>query len=78
LSHAAAELLPVKNATWLGVGETKVTAAQFKQRMKLQWITVRPNGELAFWHKDGDLFFGHDIEVTGSITKGLSSAGIHG
>jgi hypothetical protein len=78
LSCAARELLPVKNATWLGEGETKITAAQFTQRMELQWITVWPNGEFTFWHKDGELFFGHDIEVAGTLATGLKTANIHG
>jgi hypothetical protein len=78
LSCAVKQLLPVKNATWLGAAGTKITSTQFKKRMKLQSITVRPNGEIDFWHNDGDLFFGHNIEVTGWITKGLRSANIHG
>jgi hypothetical protein len=77
-SYAVKELLPLKNGGWLGYGETKCTAAKFAQRMKLQWITVWPNGDFEFWHSGGDMFFGHDIDVSGSVAKGLRSAGLSG
>jgi len=31
--------------------------------MELQSISILPNGSFVFWHKDGDLFWGHSIEV---------------
>jgi hypothetical protein len=75
---AARVLLPLKNETWLGEDEAEVTADQFKQRMKLESITVHPDGSLEFSHADGDLFWGHSIQVTGTISVGPTDAEIAG
>jgi hypothetical protein len=58
--------------------EIELTADQFKGRMTLESITVHPNGSFTFWHNDGDMFWGHSIEVSGSLTKGLRRADIPG
>jgi len=75
---AARILLPLKNESWLGEHETEVTADQFKQRMKMESITVHPDGSLNFSHTDGDLFWGHWIQVNGTISAGPTDAGIAG
>lgn len=77
-NYAVKELLPLKNDYWLGDDETKLNAKQFKARMTLRAITVTPRGSFEFWHDDGDLFWGHSIQVAGDIRKGLNDAGIHG
>lgn len=46
--------------------------------MKLEAITVRPNGEFEFWHDDGDLFWGHSILISGDLNHGLEDADIPG
>lgn len=78
LARAVKELLPLKNGLWLGDDEKKLSAKHFQERIRLERITVHPDGSFDFWHSDGDLFFGHDIEVLGSLTKGVTSAGIQG
>ncbi|HWX23201.1 MAG TPA: DUF2262 domain-containing protein [Candidatus Binatia bacterium] len=75
---AARILLPLKNESWLGEDEAEVTADQFKQRMKLESITVHPDGSLEFSHTDGDLFWVHSIQVTGTISEGPTDAEIAG
>ncbi len=60
---AVNDLLDLKNSNWLGDGETEVTAEQFNSKMKLTSITVDPDRAVTFWHSDGDLFFGHSIQV---------------
>ncbi|MGL6312412.1 DUF2262 domain-containing protein [Vibrio sp. WXL103] len=75
---AAEELLELKNDAWLEEGEPEVTKDQFIEKMKLESITVYPDGEFEFWHHDGDLFWGHSIQVSGSLTEGLISADILG
>ena len=75
---AARILLPLKNETWLGEDEAEVTADQFKQRMKLESITVHSDGSLEFSLADGDLFWGHSIQVTGTISEGPTDAEIAG
>lgn len=62
--HAVTSLLGMKNSDWLEDGEKKVSAEEFKARIKLQSINVEPNGEVTFWYSDGDLFLGHSIQVT--------------
>jgi len=78
LDHAVNELLKLKNETWLQSDEEDVLPDQFKARMKLHSIRVRGNGDFVFWFEDGDLFWGHDIMVEGSVTDGPTKAGIHG
>jgi hypothetical protein len=75
---AVKELLPLKNNNWLGDDEAKFSAKRFKARMTLEAITVLPNGDFDFWHDDGNLFWGHSIQISGSITKGPTHADIPG
>lgn len=78
LAYAVRQLLPLKNDNWLGDDERPLTAKQFQARMKLESITVSPNGSFEFWHEDGGLFWGHSIQISGSLAKGLTHADIPG
>jgi hypothetical protein len=75
---AVKDLLELKHTNWRGDEEQLLSAAEFTSRMKLLTITVCPDGTFRFWHDDGDLFFGHNIEVVGSLKKGIKYAGMHG
>lgn len=75
---AVQELLELKNERWLSEGESKVTARQFKERMRLTSISVSPDGSFEFSHDDGDLFWDHEILVKGRLSKGLTGATISG
>jgi hypothetical protein len=75
---AVQQLLPIKNEHWLEEGERPLTADQFKARMSLDSISFRDGGRFEFWHHDGDLFWGHSIQVSGSIGDGLTDADIPG
>jgi hypothetical protein len=77
-AYAVRELLPLKNGNWLGDEERPLTAKQFQATMKLESITISPDGSFEFWHDDGALFWGHSIQISGSLTKGLYSADIPG
>ena len=46
--------------------------------MKIESITVHPDGGFEFWHNDGDLFWGHSILISGSLVEGPNSADIPG
>jgi hypothetical protein len=46
--------------------------------MKLEEITVTPNGSFDFWHHDGGLLWRHSIQVSGNLTKGPTEADIPG
>ena len=76
--YAVQELLPVKNDYWLDDDEEPLTPEQFKARMTLDSISLSSTGEFEFWHDDGDLFLGHSIQISGSLTDGLTRADIPG
>jgi hypothetical protein len=76
--YAVQELLPLKNESWLGEDEVELTADQFKKRMTLESVTVGPDGTFDFWHNDGDLFCGHSIQISGSLSEGPTRADIPG
>jgi hypothetical protein len=76
--YAVQELLPLKNENWLDEDETELTPEQFKSKMTLESIAVYPDGSFEFWHDDGDLFWGHSIQVCGNLSEGLTGADIPG
>jgi hypothetical protein len=61
--YAVQELLPLKNDIWLEEDEAPVTAAEFKQRMILEALVFYAEGDVTFYYQDGDLFWGHTIEL---------------
>lgn len=75
---AIAKLLPLKNDSWLEPSESKVTAKEFKARIKLRSISVARDGHFDFWHEDGGLFSGHSIQVGGNLAEGPTEADIPG
>jgi hypothetical protein len=75
---AVEQLLPLKNDNWLADDEVELTAEQFKSRMTLQTIEVGSDGSFVFWHDDGDLFWGHSIQICGSLSAGMTRADIPG
>ena len=75
---AVSELLPLKNESWLSEGGPELSSAEFIKAMKLESITVYPDGEFEFWHNDGDLFWGHSILISGTLTEGPNYADIPG
>lgn len=76
--YAVEQLLELKNDNWLDEDEHEVTPDEFKRRMTLEAITVDPDGSFDFWHNDGELFFGHSIQISGCIESGLEQADIPG
>ena len=62
--YAAEGLLQIKNETWLDDDEQPLTLEQFQQRMTLESIHIDSDGEISYYHNDGDLFWGHYILVT--------------
>ena len=74
--YAVEQLLPLKNDSWLDEDEEEVSAAGFLSKMRLESISVDEAGNLTFWHNDGDLFWGHAIQISGNLTDGLAEADI--
>lgn len=58
--------------------EREVSEEEFLQRMRLESISIQPEGQFEFWHDDGDLFWGHSIQITGSLKDGLTGSDIPG
>ena len=75
---AVKKLLDLKNDLWLGDKEKEFTPQRFKKRMKLQSILIEPKGAIEFTFNDGNLFWGHVIQVWGTLKKGPTDAGIAG
>lgn len=76
--YALSQLLQLKNDVWLEEDEEPVTRADFLARMQLRSITIRAQGRFEFGHDDGDLFWGHSIQVSGCLEQGLKSAYVAG
>jgi hypothetical protein len=76
--YAVEQLLPLKNDSWLDEDEEEISAAEFLSKMSLESISLDEEGDLTFWHNDGDLFWGHAIQISGNLTDGLKNADIPG
>lgn len=78
-AFAAEKLLSLAN-DWArdgaeeGADPESITPEQFMGRIELQSIQVYPDGSFEFWFQDGDLFWGHAIRVSGSLTGGPEDA----
>ena len=76
--YAVQMLLPLKNESWLGDDESELSPEEFKSKVTLQSISIYPDGDFEFWHHDGDLFWGHSIQVSGNLIEGPMDADIPG
>lgn len=77
-NYAIEKLLPLKNDNWLDGDEPELSVQEFKDRMTLEAVSVYPDGEFEFWHNDGDLFWGHSIQISGNLSEGPTRADIPG
>ena len=76
--YAVEQLLDAKTDNWLEADEAALTAEQFNDRMTLDSITVDAGGTFECWFDDGDLFWGHAIDIRGTLTSGFIDGGISG
>jgi len=74
---AAKKLTKLANE-WNSDEETKISKEEFSQRMKVLSLSVSFEGDFSIYYEDDDMFFGHDIEISGSVKKGAKSADIVG
>jgi hypothetical protein len=73
-NFAIQELLPLKNQFWLEEGQEELTVDTFANSLQLETIAISSNGSIEFYYNDGDLFFGHTIELSGEIHGGFRRA----
>ena len=78
---AAEELTELANE-WMDASDEidteEITKEIFMKRMEMSEIMVSSNGSLSLFYDDDDMFWGHAVEVCGSLKKGVTSAGIVG
>lgn len=82
--YAAQELLSLAN-DWAsdGAGDEggepeELTRESFIARMELESIQVYEDDSFEFWFNDGEMFWGHSIRVSGSLTDGPTDAQMEG
>lgn len=75
--YAVTEVLEMAN-DWNVEEGRKISANEFLERMTLTVIQIDRDGGFTFLHDDGDLFWGHSIEVSGTIKDGLTNCSISG
>ncbi len=71
-------LLPLKNDAWLQEHEVEYSETRFLDCVTLRSIDFDESGRITFWHGDGALFGGHDIEVRATEECGVTEAGLSG
>jgi hypothetical protein len=76
--YAVEKLLPLKNDSWLDEDDEEMSADGFLSKMSLESISVDESGDIAFWHDDGEVFWGHAILISGNVSVGLTDADIPG
>ena len=77
-ARSIARLLELKNNSWLEEDELPLSASDFSARMTLLSVTFHAGGSFDFLYHDGDLFWGHAIELSGSLEDGVTHAEIVG
>lgn len=82
--YAAEKLLDLGNNwcfdAWEGEEKEFVpmTAEDFMARIRLTSISLSEDESFSLWYDDGDIFWGHAIEVDGNKAEGFTNASIQG
>lgn len=72
------ELFVLKNRNWREEGEAALSRDMFLSRMRLKGISIGGSGLFSFRYDDDDMFWGHDIVVTGLLAGGPMRANLEG
>ena len=75
-SYAARKLLD--NANDWAEDDPNITASQFQERIKVEYIVVESDGSFLFFYNGGNLFLGHVIIVKGTLAEGPTGASTAG
>lgn len=76
--RAVNELFDSYNEQWRADEEPELTRAQFEDRLRLDSVQLRDNGEIFMYLDAGDLFGGHVIEIRADTPEAISSVGLAG
>lgn len=74
----ADKLLEQANEWAADADEEEVTREDFMDRIGLETIDLTADGSFHLWFNDGDLFFGHMIRVSGTVTEGVTDVQMEG
>lgn len=79
---AAKKLTALAN-DWLAEDEENndakpITEEAFADRIALSEISITSGGSFTAYYNDDDMFWGHTIEIHGSLKKGIANANISG
>ena len=77
-SLAADKLLELANEGAADADGEEVSREEFLSRMTLETIDVAERESYDLWYNDGELFFGHDIHVSGNLNEGVTDARMEG
>ncbi|HEX5872122.1 MAG TPA: DUF2262 domain-containing protein [Longimicrobium sp.] len=77
-AFAVQDLLPAKNENWLDDDEQPVEPDDFRARMRLEAVHVHGGGGFTFSYDDGGLFWGHTLEVSGTLEHGPDETSVQG
>jgi hypothetical protein len=75
---ASSQLLELKNDSWLDDDESELSEEEFQQRLALAAVSAEAGGGISLYYDDGDLFFGHSIDVRGTVAGEFREASISG
>jgi hypothetical protein len=75
---AAAQLIELKNDTWLQEDEDPMTESEFIKKLTANSMGFDPPDGFTIYYNDGDIFWGHAIEIRGTLSNGPQSADIAG
>lgn len=76
-ARAYAKMYANWDAVWRE-DEPALTEAEWRARLTIETLSVTANGKFAATFADGDLYWGHAIEVSGSLAEGATDAVMFG
>ena len=78
LTAQANEWLADNDQTDREAEKDPITEDEFARRILLTEFTVSPGGRFTAYYNDDDMFWGHSVEVSGSLKKGITYANLAG
>ncbi|EJK7924198.1 DUF2262 domain-containing protein, partial [Escherichia coli] len=76
--YAAEQLTELANDWLQDEEDEEITEDMFVSRINLVELAMDYNGDYSLYYNDDDMFWGHIIDIVGSIETGPTSASIAG